>query len=382
MEATRIAWARWEQALACLLPVAPPLALLVALVLTVARRDRLERLRVDRFTWWTWTAIAALGIASVAVAGFSLHTVTGFAGMAALLWLWMVGHLLVDDRQRFVVNLGRSIAIVAVMALAVALTGVSVDLRWGDVRLDVMSPANKGTVLGLGGNGLGPLLVFGAALALGRVLEARGTAMRLEGLAAAAVAVAAPLGLGVRNALWGALVVAASSAPQVGALGLAVVGVAALVAVWIEPSLLHRLLALQYLQTEKERLSIWQSALAMIRDHPALGVGPNQFAQAHGHYLLQPSAHLSDPHSIYLRVASEWGIPAAVLLFGWLLAWPVRMWQKRREAWRWSVLAGLLGFLAMGIFDTPLFTFHISAPVMVALGVATATGGTEGGQRA
>ena len=109
----------------------------------------------------------------------------------------------------------------------------------------------------------------------------------------------------------------------------------------------------------------------MIRDHPFLGVGPFGFSRAVELYPHPESSLLTDPHSIYLRVAAEWGIPAAIIWFAWCYGWIWIMWPARRDVVRWSCISAWLAFLAMGIFDTPLFTFHISGPAMVLLGLGT-----------
>lgn len=110
----------------------------------------------------------------------------------------------------------------------------------------------------------------------------------------------------------------------------------------------------------------------MLRDRPWLGVGPDQFALVHPAYALPQFAHLTDPHNMYLKLASEWGVPAALLFFGWILRELTFAWRLRTQTYRWALGGGVLAFLAMGVFDTPLFTLHVSGPVLVGLGVAGA----------
>lgn len=73
------------------------------------------------------------------------------------------------------------------------------------------------------------------------------------------------------------------------------------------------------------RLLLWARALEMVRDNPWLGAGPVHFA----HYGrdLQIAAH---PHSWPLQMASEWGMPALLLLCGVLALAMRKLWQLRK----------------------------------------------------
>jgi len=73
------------------------------------------------------------------------------------------------------------------------------------------------------------------------------------------------------------------------------------------------------------RLLLWIRALEMIRENPWLGAGPVHFA----HYGrdLQIAAH---PHNWPLQIASEWGIPALLLLSGMLALAMLKLWKLRK----------------------------------------------------
>jgi len=76
------------------------------------------------------------------------------------------------------------------------------------------------------------------------------------------------------------------------------------------------------------RLRIWQASLSMIADHPWLGSGPGQFASTAEHYQFDDGAGplrydrvFTRPHSDWLRLPSEFGLPgAAALLLALVLA--------------------------------------------------------------
>lgn len=54
---------------------------------------------------------------------------------------------------------------------------------------------------------------------------------------------------------------------------------------------------------------LWQVAWDMIKDNPLLGVGPMHFSNT-------PNPIGSHPHNLILQFASEWGVPATLILIG------------------------------------------------------------------
>ena len=361
-----------ERALAYALALSPPLAFILGLWLSVKRRGRLRGILDDRWTLAVVGLLVALGILSALRAPVPALSIAGLVSMACLFWFWMLGRFLVESPRQFVADLEKGITLLAAGALLVAWARLSYTLELGSVSFRVLGPENKGTVLGLGGNGLGPLLVFGGIVALGNAFQRRPRSHQVAPLLMAVAMLVAPVALGVRNAVWGTLAGAVILLPVAGLVSLAVVVGATAIAVLVEPALLQRFMRLMDLTSERARWEVWQSALAMIRDHPWLGVGPNHFATTHPAYAGPNSGHLRDPHNVYLRVAAEWGVPAALALVSWLLSWPIRLWTARSDNWRWPLVAGFVAFLAMSMFDTPVFTFHISGPIMVGLGLAAA----------
>lgn len=357
------------------LVLSPPVGIALAAGLTVLRRSRFADLPRQPAVLAAWTGMVVLGIASGLSSPSPRTAAVGLAGVAVLWWLWGVGRFGVDDGPGFTVGVQRATAVVGALALAVALARAELRVSLGPVGLSltIMSPENKGTVLGLGGNGLGPLLAFGAMVALGRAATCRRWPDRLEGLAVAVLNLSAALALGVRNALWGGAVGAAALVPVAGVTVVAVVVGAGAAVLGLRRDVLARFLELLDWRTEQARWGVWQASWRMLRDHPWLGVGPAQFHMVHPQYALPQSAHLTDPHSMYLKLATEWGVPATLLFFGWMVRELTVAWAHRAEGYRWALAAGVVAFLAMGVFDTPLFTLHISGPVLVGLGVAAAS---------
>jgi putative inorganic carbon (HCO3(-)) transporter len=188
------------------------------------------------------------------------------------------------------------------------------------------------------------------------------------------------------GALTGALVVVAALGRRRLALrvgGAAAVGLLLVSGLAIAGILPERLNPLR--QTGGFRLDLWQSSLEMVRDHPILGIGLDNFAYLYQAYLREGAVaepNLSHPHNWVLHVWLELGV-LGLLAFGWLL---VRFWRSARLALttriesRWLV-AGAVGAMAdllvHGFIDNSYFLVDLAfvfwlCLALVALGRADA----------
>lgn len=140
------------------------------------------------------------------------------------------------------------------------------------------------------------------------------------------------------------------------------------------------------------RLQVWQSAIDMIRDHPLLGVGMDNFLYHYrsGYILAEAVAEpdLSHPHNLVLDFWLQLGV-FGVVAFAWLLVTLGRMgrclWEKYPDPLVRAALAGTLGatvdLLAHGMVDNSYFLvdlayhFWLSAGVLAALWRASRRGG-------
>ncbi len=120
---------------------------------------------------------------------------------------------------------------------------------------------------------------------------------------------------------------------------------------------------------DAKRLDLWNSAVEMIRDYPALGVGTGMFGRGLRMYR-DPAVvddRLSTAHNIYLNTAAEIGVvgvvACAVLALMLLRLW---LWQWRNaptsEARRRlvAVYAALAGVAAQSFFDNFMMTSLVS----------------------
>jgi O-antigen ligase len=155
-----------------------------------------------------------------------------------------------------------------------------------------------------------------------------------------------------------------------GAAGLLLVLVSGLAIAGILPERLNPLR-----QTGGFRLDLWQSSLEMIRDHPLLGVGLDNFAYLYQQVYLREGAaaepNLSHPHNWLLHIWLELGL-LGLIAFAWLL---VRFWRNARQALtspttRW-LAAGALGSLAdllvHGSIDNSYFLVDLACLFWLAL---------------
>ncbi len=88
------------------------------------------------------------------------------------------------------------------------------------------------------------------------------------------------------------------------------------------------------------RITIWQTGLTMLSQHPWLGVGLLQVEPIYKQIAPQgpPAGHL---HNLYLQVAVESGLPATVLLFGALACFVGRAGKNPLAQACWISLIGL-----------------------------------------
>jgi O-antigen ligase len=113
------------------------------------------------------------------------------------------------------------------------------------------------------------------------------------------------------------------------------------------------------------RIELWQSSLALIRDHPWFGVGPGNFLGAYRTRYVLPSAwqefNLEHPHNVYLDHWTRLGVlgvlAGGVVQFAFWRA--MHRWSKCLALSKCALAFGLVGsmaaLLAHGLVDNSLF---------------------------
>ena len=121
------------------------------------------------------------------------------------------------------------------------------------------------------------------------------------------------------------------------------------------------------------RLRLWESALAMIRDHPLTGIGLDQFLYLYGGEYLRPDAvhdsDLSHPHNFALDFWTRLSLLGLLAFFAiqaifWQLALRTLRAARGRDAPIFAMTVGLMGsmagLLAHGLIDNSYFVIDLA----------------------
>ncbi|MEU1472584.1 O-antigen ligase family protein [Streptomyces sp. NPDC005761] len=132
-------------------------------------------------------------------------------------------------------------------------------------------------------------------------------------------------------------------------------------------------------QLTSNRVQLWQDAARLAEEHPALGIGPDRFAE------LSPTAQQTlgsdgKPHSAALQQAAEQGVVGVVLLaaaFGWLL---YVLWRSPRStAVALTAGAALTALAALASVGNALSFTPVTAGAGLLAGLASARRPIEAG---
>jgi putative inorganic carbon (HCO3(-)) transporter len=126
------------------------------------------------------------------------------------------------------------------------------------------------------------------------------------------------------------------------------------------------------------RLQLWQSSLAMIRDHPLLGVGLDNFLYYYRTEYVLPTAweefNLSHPHNLIFDYWLRLGVLGLVTLLWMLVAFFRRGWQTYRRLPEsdmrvlvLGLMAGMINFVAHGLVDNAFFLVDLAFTFMLML---------------
>ena len=131
------------------------------------------------------------------------------------------------------------------------------------------------------------------------------------------------------------------------------------------------------------RLQLWESSLQMIRDHPILGVGIDNFLYQYRSRYMLPDAvaepNLSHPHNLVLNFWLQMGILGLVAIV-WILSELTRrwldLWRGELAPWERAALAGIAGamidMVAHGMVDNSYFLVDLAFFFWLAAGIIAA----------
>ena len=143
------------------------------------------------------------------------------------------------------------------------------------------------------------------------------------------------------------------------------------------------------------RIALWTSAVNMIRDHPLLGVGLDNFLYEYPKYIL-PEAwrepNLSHPHNFVLDFWVRLGIGGLAIFIWMLIAFFKRAWENFMELSRngtrfrsyptalmLGLMASVVNMLAHGLIDASFFVVDLAYVFMLTLALVATRVATEPG---
>lgn len=134
------------------------------------------------------------------------------------------------------------------------------------------------------------------------------------------------------------------------------------------------------------RLQLWQSSWAMIRDHPLLGVGLDNFLYAYRSHYVLPTAweefNLSHPHNLLFDFWLRLGVLGLVVGFWLLISFARKSWSLYRrlaEGIDGALVLGLMGgcvyMVAHGLVDHVFFLVDLAFVFMLMMALVQAVDG-------
>jgi O-antigen ligase len=126
----------------------------------------------------------------------------------------------------------------------------------------------------------------------------------------------------------------------------------------------------------------------MVRDHPWLGVGLDNFLYYYGDYI-RPGAEvdrwLSHPHNLILDFWLRLGVGGVMLVLGLLAGFAWKAWRAHHALLSGDLRAAVAGFMAgmvvcvvHGLIDSSFFVVELAFWFMVALGWVVCLGRDAG----
>ncbi|MFQ6101295.1 MAG: O-antigen ligase family protein [Anaerolineae bacterium] len=127
------------------------------------------------------------------------------------------------------------------------------------------------------------------------------------------------------------------------------------------------------------RLQLWRSSWAMFRDHPWLGVGPDNFLYQYRSRYILPAAwqepDLSHPHNVLLDYGCRMGLCGLIAglwmqIAFWRLALPSRhLTDPDHRALALGLMGSMVNLLAHGLVDASYFVIDLAFVFFLTLGL-------------
>lgn len=117
-----------------------------------------------------------------------------------------------------------------------------------------------------------------------------------------------------------------------------------------------------------DRLRMWHAVSLMVKDYPLTGVGIGNYKRAFQCNYMTPNMHLYDhPHSSYMLLGAEGGVPGFIAIVGAVLAvlfTCFKKWFNTKNVYYFMLFVGWLGFSIFSIIEPIVMYEIIMMPMM------------------
>lgn len=145
---------------------------------------------------------------------------------------------------------------------------------------------------------------------------------------------------------------------------------------WTTPKLKNRVISITNVTTNKSnigRLSVWESSINMIKDHPVTGVGLRQFKKQYDqkYDLKRVKFNLPHSHNNFLQIFAEAGVIGFLgfLSFTVFVLWSNFIdWIKNRNPYSLMLFALWAGFTGFGLIDATIYGSSASKTIWLMTG--------------
>jgi O-antigen ligase len=109
--------------------------------------------------------------------------------------------------------------------------------------------------------------------------------------------------------------------------------------------------------TTRDRVAMLEAGLAMVRDYPLTGVGPDMVGPLYPTYRTATAVQATNPHlhNVPMQVAAERGLPALALWLAFIITSLRELWKMRRAAGTQALAAtgvgAIVAMLVAGFFE-------------------------------
>lgn len=333
----------WERFFGFTLNVNPILNLIGIVALVIRKRGRLKFIKKDKYSLYIWLLFTICSLLSVLFAYDKAIAISSFFIPFVFLGLYILGRWYIDSPTIFLKDVIRGTAFMALLILIFYLFNVDVFIN--DVAIITkFHQGGRGYILGIADNGLGILLQVGIVASLGMLFISKKRRELFEYLIYFFLSVGALIITNSRGAMLGTAFGVILISIVISWIIIFIFGGAIGILFSIIPGFFERVKSIFILDIHSTRLSIYKNTLNMIRDHFWFGTGPGNFHNIYPQYMDVGDKMSMSPHSNYLYIMSGWGLPCAILFYGWIFFIMLRGWYKGGNKYKKIIVAILVSF--------------------------------------